>query len=288
MAAVILRCDAATLLRGNYPNVVDRVASSGRFVDRWRLGFCPDIQPGTEAWLVLLGSNDAGSGLIGHGWTASEPYQAAAGGDSGTTDWFMAVVFDAALPLGEQLRPGIFGAAVPGGLWAEAGGPALVTLPPSYEPVLRRMWREHGPATADPSEVAAGTLPPEAVSVIGVNRWERDNDARRACVAFHGTSCAACGFSFESGYGESAAGAIAVHHVVPPSMIHSGYQLDPVADLVPLCPNCHAVAHGVNPPRTVSELRTLIAGAGHLRGGVVSDAALQAQEDARRILGGPA
>lgn len=288
MAAVILRCSADRLLRRNYPALVGRLADSGRFLHRWRLGFCPDLQPGTEAWLLLQGTNDARSGLIGHGWISSAPYQAAAGSVPGATDWFVAVVFDAVLPLGEQIRPGTLGAAIPDGFWAGAAGAPLVTVPPSYEPVLRRLWRDYGPAAVDPAEVAAGTLPPEATSAVLVNRWERDGDARRACLAFHGTSCAACGFSFESAYGELAADAIAVHHVVPPAMLDSGYQLDPIADLVPLCRNCHAVAHGTNPPRTIPELRDMMSGAGHIRGGVVSDTALRAQEDARRILRGPA
>jgi 5-methylcytosine-specific restriction enzyme A len=274
------------LRRWDYGAVVAQVAQSGRFLDRWPIGFCPDIVPGSEAWLLLQGSNDAGTGLIGHGWLTSEPYQAAAGADSDGTDWFIGVAFDSLLPLGEQIRPGTLREAFPGDPWDIASGPALVTLPPSSGPVLQRLWREYGPTTADPAEVVGGTYPAGAVSHIQVNRFERDPDARRACLAFHGTSCAACGFSFESAYGEAGTGAAAVHHVVPPAMLGSGYQLDPIADLIPLCHNCHAVAHGVNPALTVSELRGIIMAAGHFRGEVVSDLALQAQEDARRILGG--
>jgi 5-methylcytosine-specific restriction protein A len=274
------------LRRWDYRAVVAQVAQSGRFLDRWHIGFCPDILPDSEAWLLLQGSNDAATGLIGHGWLTSEPYQAAAGADSDATDWFIGVAFDSLLPLGEQIRPGTLREAFPGHPWDLASGPALVTLPPSSGPDLQRLWREYGPTTAYPAEVVGGTHPAGAVSHIQVNRFERDPDARRACLAFHGTSCAACGFSFESAYGEAGTGATAVHHVVPPAMLGSGYQLDPIADLIPLCHNCHAVAHGANPALTVSELRGIILAAGHFGGEVVSDLALQAQEDARRILGG--
>ncbi|MFC0457655.1 restriction endonuclease [Arthrobacter liuii] len=272
--------------RWDYRAAVEHVAESGTVFERWRLGFCADIRPGTEAWVLLQGGNDIGSGLIGHGFVASEPYQAAAEADPDATDWFIAVAFDALLPLGEHLRPSTLGHAIPGIRWAGATGPSLVAMPPSSEPVLRRLWRDYGPTTADPAEVAAGTLPPGAVSNVQVNRYERDPDARRACLAFHGTSCAACGFSFESTYGGSGAGAVAVHHVVPPAMLDSAYQLDPIADLIPLCHNCHAVAHGVTQPRSVSELRSIISAFGHMRGEVLSDLALQAQDDARRILEG--
>jgi 5-methylcytosine-specific restriction protein A len=286
VAAVILSFDTDRLRRWDYGAVVGQVAQSGRFLDRWPISFCPDILPGIEAWLLLHGSTDAGSGLIGHGWVASEPYQAGAGEGSDATDWFIAVAFDSLLPLGDQVRPGPLREAFPGGIREMADGPSLVTLPPSSVPVLQRLWREYGPTTTDPTELAGGTLPQGAVRHIQVNRFERDPEARRACLAFHGTSCAACGFSFESAYGEAGSGVTAVHHLVPPAMLGSGYQLDPIADLIPLCHNCHAVAHGANPARTVSELRSIISAAGHVRGEVVSDLALQAQEDARRILGG--
>lgn len=286
MAAVILVCDANTLRRWNYRAAVAQVSGSGTFLDRWHTGFRPDVSPGTEAWILLEGSNDAASGLIGHGFVTSQPYQAAAGVNAVHDAWSFALALDSLLPLGEQIRPGILGAALPNDLRARVKGPSVVTLPPSSVPVLRGLWRDHGPSTAAPAEVTGGTLPPEAVSTIQVSRYERDPDARRACLAFHGTSCASCGFSFESAYGRAATEVMGVHHLAPPSMLDGPYQLDPVADLVPLCHNCHAVAHSTSPPLTVTELRNIISAAGHMKGEVVTDVALRAQEDARRILGG--
>lgn len=70
-------------------------------------------------------------------------------------------------------------------------------------------------------------------------------------------------------------------------MLGDGYQLDPVADLVPLYPNCHAMAHrGIASPRTVTELRDILSASGHMAGEVVGESALEAQKDARRILEG--
>jgi len=113
-------------------------------------------------------------------------------------------------------------------------------------------------------------------------------EARRVCLAFHGTSCAACGFSFEVRYGKAGKGFIHVHHIVPVSQLGTAYQLDPIADLVPLCANCHSMAHlGVSTPRSVSELRALIAAAGHLPGQTLDQDALEAQEAAARILEQP-
>ncbi|NUS37213.1 MAG: restriction endonuclease, partial [Pseudarthrobacter sp.] len=235
--------------------------------------------PGTEAWLLLQGSSDAGSGLIGHGTVMSEAFQLHERG------WFVMVVFDALLPIGGQVPLDALRAAVPAVPWREAARRASTDLAPSAEPGLRRLWREQGPTSAGREELVSGTFPPEAVSRIDVNRYERNADARRLCLAYHGTSCAACGYSFERAYGEAGTDVMDVHHVVPPEMLGSGYQLDPVTDLLPLCPNCHAMAHrGPGAPTSVPELRRMMAASGHLRGEVLSDLAVEAQEDARRIL----
>jgi len=34
-----------------------------------------------------------------------------------------------------------------------------------------------------------------------------------------------------------------VHHLVPISKIGKKYRVDPIKDLRPVCPNCHAVIH---------------------------------------------
>ncbi|MFF1251577.1 HNH endonuclease [Pseudarthrobacter sp. NPDC058329] len=285
---------AAVILVGNpdrwngwdYRAAVEQVADSGRFLGRWNVGHNRSIGTGTEAWLLLQGSSDAGTGLTGHGIVMSEAFEAAHPEDPGATSWYISVAFDALLPLGEQIRPGLLRAAVPEVMWRDAVTRSTLAVPPAADPGLRQVWREHRP-TAEPFRLVPGTCPPDAVHTMDVNRYEHNPDARRVCLAFHGTACAACGFSFEASYGETGMGFIDVHHVVPPAMLGAGYQLDPVADLIPLCPNCHAMVHrgvGSGPPRTVSELRSILSAAGHLRGEVVSEMTLEAQDNARRIL----
>ncbi|MGM9470805.1 HNH endonuclease [Pseudarthrobacter sp. YS3] len=287
MAAVILGWNPNRYSGWDYRAVVEQVAESGRFLARWSVGRRRNIPAGTEAWLLLQGASDAASGLIGHGVVVSEPYEAGQPGDPEVPERYVSVSFDALLPLGEQIRSDSLDKAVPEIRWAGAGRRPVRSVPPSAEQELRRLWRDLGPATIDPAELVPGTYPEPAVATINVNRYERDRDARRVCLAFHGTSCAVCGFSFEAAFGGIGQGFIQVHHVVPASQLGGAYQLDPVADLVPLCANCHAMAHrGVSTPRTVSELRAVIAASGHVRGEVVSERALQAQDDARRILEG--
>ena len=93
---------------------------------------------------------------------------------------------------------------------------------------------------------------------IIVNRYERNHEAREKCIAVHGCKCAVCGMDFEKTYGEIGRGFIHVHHIVPLSSIGKEYELNPTTDLVPVCPNCHAMLHRKDPPYNVDDLKRLI------------------------------
>ncbi len=76
-----------------------------------------------------------------------------------------------------------------------------------------------------------------------VKRYERSRINRAACIEIHGTSCNICGFSFGEVYGELGEGFIHIHHIVPVSEMGGKYILNPGKDLIPVCPNCHAMLH---------------------------------------------
>ena len=64
---------------------------------------------------------------------------------------------------------------------------------------------------------------------------------------------------FGDRYGETMKDLIHVHHLVPLSAIGVTYQIDPINDLLPVCPNCHAVIHLGGGCRGIEEVRRLIA-----------------------------
>jgi predicted HNH restriction endonuclease len=110
-----------------------------------------------------------------------------------------------------------------------------------------------------PDEAEPGLRYPEgAVSRVTVNRYERIPEARAACLAHFGPRCSCCGMSFESTYGHDMAGFIHVHHLAPLSSLPSGYEIESARDLRPVCPNCHAVIHRTDPPRTIEEVKQLL------------------------------
>ena len=90
------------------------------------------------------------------------------------------------------------------------------------------------------------------------SKYERNPKARAACLAAHGTACSVCGIDFGKAYGAAFDGMIEVHHIVPLSQIGKEYVVDPVKDLIPVCPNCHAALHSKKDGvYTVSELKAL-------------------------------
>lgn len=107
---------------------------------------------------------------------------------------------------------------------------------------------------ADTGEPDISGYPEGALVRVEVNRYERDRRNRSAALAIHGRTCKGCGMSFGERYGAIAAGFIEVHHITPVSRLDPGYVIDPQTDLVPLCPNCHAVVHRKTPPLSIDEL----------------------------------
>jgi 5-methylcytosine-specific restriction protein A len=90
---------------------------------------------------------------------------------------------------------------------------------------------------------------------VTINAYERNPKARAACIAHHGPTCAACKFNFAETYGEMGKGFIHVHHIVPIGSIRKEYEIDPINDLIPVCPNCHAMLHRVDPPHSIQQIR---------------------------------
>jgi 5-methylcytosine-specific restriction enzyme A len=91
-----------------------------------------------------------------------------------------------------------------------------------------------------------------------VKRYERSKINRVACIEINGVKCKVCDFNFSSRYGDIGEGFIHVHHITPLSAMGGSYVLDPTTDLIPVCPNCHAMLHKTSPPLLVEELKEIL------------------------------
>ncbi len=97
-----------------------------------------------------------------------------------------------------------------------------------------------------------------AIRQILVNSYERNRTSRKLCLSHFGHSCSVCKFNFRDRYGVIGDEYIHVHHLVPLSSIQESYRIDPICDLRPICPNCHAMIHTRTPPYEIEELRNLL------------------------------
>lgn len=93
---------------------------------------------------------------------------------------------------------------------------------------------------------------------IKINIYERNPLARRKCIEYHGAICKVCRFDFKEKYGEVGKGFIHIHHTKELSAIGKEYAVDYLRDLVPVCPNCHAMLHKKKPAYTINELKSLL------------------------------
>lgn len=112
---------------------------------------------------------------------------------------------------------------------------------------------------------AAPLRKPEALSEgsiieLTLTAYERNPAARKACIEHYGTQCQVCGFDFGKVYGQLGRDFIHVHHVTALSQVRKVHAVDPIRDLVPVCPNCHAMLHiSQGSPLAVEKLREIMA-----------------------------
>lgn len=99
-----------------------------------------------------------------------------------------------------------------------------------------------------------------AAKTITVNAYERNRGARAKCIEHHGWACGVCGYDMAELYGTIGEGVIHVHHLRELAALGKEYEVDPINDLRPVCPNCHAILHTSSPAMTIKQLRKALSG----------------------------
>ncbi|SIS64120.1 HNH endonuclease [Salimicrobium flavidum] len=133
-------------------------------------------------------------------------------------------------------------------------GSSIPLEPKTYKDIVNILESLH-----NPQEIPVSSGLVEGVTKkVTVNRYERNPIARERCLQYHGRNCAVCDFNFEEVYGNLGKGFIHVHHVIDISTVGKEYEVDPIEDLRPVCPNCHAMLHKKTPAYSIEELRNKI------------------------------
>lgn len=230
----------------------------------WSVGRHRNIERGTLCVLVTQGTRHP-RGVVGLGEVMSEPYEAEHYTGTGTTN-YVDVQWHELLPLEDGIPVETLDREVRGGPWLKGFRQNGTRLAPDVSRRLLEFWFERWSPVSEepgPGELAPGERREGAVRTIWVNRYERDPVARAQALEHHGRRCAVCALDPVDVYGpEIGERLLHVHHIVPLSTIGKEYQVDPVTDLVPLCPNCHNAVHKRDPVLTPAELTALLTSSG--------------------------
>jgi len=95
-------------------------------------------------------------------------------------------------------------------------------------------------------------IPPFPQFMSHMLESKRSKRLLAVCVAFCTDARSVAGTS------PSGAGFIRVHNLLPVSALIAEPMVDPIQDLVPVCPKCHAMIHYRTPPFDIEQLRRLL------------------------------
>jgi 5-methylcytosine-specific restriction protein A len=232
---------------------------------RWSCGVTKSIQPGDRFFLMRLGKEP--KGIVGSGWIISKPFEDNhwddALAESGGHALFVDIIFDSLLNADiEQIYE----------LKTLIGDPRLnqmnwlpqasgVRIPENVAIELQHRWSDFLAISSIlyPSQINEPALYFEGeMREVKLTVFERNTAARNMCLEHYGLSCFICGFDFQTFYGQIAEGFIHVHHLLPLSEIGVEYEVDPIKDLRPVCPNCHSIIHRRKPLYSIEEVQSFI------------------------------
>lgn len=232
------------------------------FIGRWSCGVTKKIKKGDRVFMLRQGLEPRG--IVASGWAICDVYEAVHWGDKDKIANYIDVRFDNIInPQSdeilrrEMLEQGILSEMH----WDTQGSGISIRGDIALE--LEELWVKFSKSRylLNPSyndkETVIEFVEGSPITVKS-KIYERNKVARNMCIEHYGCGCSVCNFNFETIYGDVGKGFIHVHHVVPIAEIATEYNLNPVRDLRPVCPNCHAMLHKTNPCMTIEELKELI------------------------------
>lgn len=237
--------------RGWWQNAISRTARGHKVKRSWSTGPATSPQIGDRFFMLRQGSV---RGIVGTGWCTSDSFRDEHWADPRREANYVDIALDVALAGEDRLPVEVLKAHFPSQHWRPQSSGTKLHI--DIEDQLEELWAEHLGRTAE--EAVGSTYIEGAMQRAVVNRYERSPQARAACIAAHGTACVVCGFDFEKIYGPAGRGRVVVHHLIELSRIGKAYEVDPVEDLRPVCPNCHLMIHSRRTPYSIDELKALL------------------------------
>lgn len=225
----------------DYAAVCAKAARGQAYETFWR---CPSLQPqpGDAAFMQRTGPRDNGLFAVG---TVTKATHFNSRGHRGVR-----LKLSAFLPIGSEIpREDIVKRARWRKPWRPMASGTVI-----LDPLLRAinaLWKASATQERE-TELSEG-----GARQVTLTKYERSATARQKCIEHHGCRCSVCGLDFACVYGAHGQGFIHVHHLTQLSEAGRS-SVDPIADLRPVCPNCHAMLHRKRNAMSIEQLRQLV------------------------------
>lgn len=221
----------------------------------WSCGKTKRISIGDMFFLMRLAVEP--KGIIGCGYISSAPYdfphwdekKSTEGKTALRTDLLFKSLSDDPIISLEYLQ-----GKYPSYKWTpQIGG---LTIPPEIaSDLLALILSDERYEFHQESEIEIRVYAEGKIKTVTYRTYDRSPAARQACIEYYGYSCSVCGFSFETEFGGLGRNYIEVHHLKQVSDAGGEYNINPVADLRPVCANCHRMLHKRKPALSIEELK---------------------------------
>ncbi|MBB6111278.1 5-methylcytosine-specific restriction enzyme A [Mucilaginibacter lappiensis] len=237
---------------------IEEIRITGSTKQRWSVAAYKQVQPGDRAFIVKVGKTFGRQGVFGSGKIVSWPFLSPHWQDKKRMVERVIIEFDTLIdPETQKILPVdiIKKEILRHQVWMPEHSGIKINSDALKE--LEKLWADFIGTSLQ------GTGKPSTLPVyyegnpyqINLTRYERDPKAREDCLSYHGYNCTVCEFNFKNVYGKNF---IHIHHKEELSHSKKMKPIDPVKDLCPVCPNCHAMLHSQRPTMLVEELREII------------------------------
>lgn len=243
---------------------IEQVDLNGRCSIRWSCGNTKSIKPGDRIFLIKIGTTP--KGIIGAGFATTSPYSDIHWDIQRREALYIAADFETLLNPDKDpiLTLDILNV---GRLSKQNWTPQASGISIRLELVdeLEAIWFDfikssklrNNPfvPTDDDTEKTYSEGTPNQVALT---KYERNPFARKTCLEFYGYTCTVCTFNFQDKYGAVGKDFIHVHHLTQISKARKKGDINPINDLRPVCPNCHAMIHRRKEGYSIVEVKLFI------------------------------
>jgi 5-methylcytosine-specific restriction protein A len=242
---------------------IEELKTTGVTSQMWSCASHKAVNVGDRAFLIKLGEKE--NGIIGAGYIVTDSFLAKHWDGSGRLTERVIIDFEdlcernkkPLIPI-EYLK-----SSFPEQVWStQSSG---ISIKDNVAEKLESIWFEHVNKYIIPknkADKAKKFMEGNPYNLV-ITKYERNQYARKECLKHYGYLCQVCKIDFEKVYGEIGKEFIHVHHQTKISSVGEIYEVDPIKDLIPLCPNCHSMAHRRKIPFKIEELKSIFKSTSH-------------------------